>query len=72
MPAEDAVFVGLGAWLLVTADDLLLWWEGEHIRIDRIRSIELREEKGVSIPPVYLHPASLAWEQAAQLADEED
>lgn len=72
-PKGEKLFVGQDAWLIVTDPDLLIWWEGEHIRIDKIGGSVTSIDTGEVLDiPVYLHPASMAWEQAAQLADPED
>lgn len=73
--ADEKLFVGGDAWVIVPDPDLLLWWEGEQIRIDKIggagRDMQTGEQVDV-YGPIYLAPWSMAWEQAAQQADEED
>lgn len=65
-------FVGRDAWLLIPDPDLLLWWEGEHIRIESLKSMEIADREGWPLTPIYFSPESVAWSQAAQMADEED
>lgn len=70
---DGKLFVGRDAWLFVPHPDLLIWWEGEQLRIGKIDGSVTNAETGETLDiPVYLHPASMAWEQAAQLADPED
>jgi hypothetical protein len=47
------------------ADDLLLWWEGEQIRVAHISDRKATD-------PIYIDPECDFWAEAAQLADEED
>lgn len=69
----EKTFVGRDAWIIVPDPDLLLWWEGDQIRIDKIGGGAVNAETGEAVDiPIYLHPASPAWGQAAQMADDDD
>lgn len=73
MAEPEKLFVGQDAWLIVPDPDLLLWWEGEHIRIDKIGGSAFDTTTGLVVDvPLYLSPMSMAWEQAAQMADPEE
>lgn len=69
---EERIFIGAAGWVLMAPEDLLLWWEDGHIRIDLIGggAFDATTGKPVDVA-IYLDPSSPAWSQAAQLADDE-